>query len=160
MANPTKESVLESIKEYDGIGLDAFAKKYGTGTRSYYDIVYNEKTYLARAIYTRAYNLVNPGKDWNFRDTGGKRAFQKQHRDLLEELGFTVQERLSKTQEKPTKSYFDPNLKLATNTKAITYIPSQRSIGSLMESLENGELATTGFTKTFPMETCTNQHIN
>ena len=59
---------------------------------------------------------------------------------MLEELGFTVQERLSKTQEKPTKSYFDPNLKLATNTKAITYIPSQRSIGSLMESLENGEL--------------------
>ena len=26
MANPTKESVLESIKEYDEIGLDAFAK--------------------------------------------------------------------------------------------------------------------------------------
>ena len=44
MANPTKNSVLESIKEYDEIGLDAFAKKYGTGTRSYYDIVYNEKT--------------------------------------------------------------------------------------------------------------------
>jgi len=133
MANPTKESVLESIKEYDEIGLDAFAKKYGTGKKSYYDILYNEKTYLARAIYTRAYNLVNPGKDWNFRDTGSKRGFQKRHRDWLEELGFTVQ-------EKTAKSYFDPTLKLATNTKAITYNPSQRSIGSLMESLENGEL--------------------
>ena len=33
MANPTKKSVLESIKEYDEIGLDAFAEKYGTGPK-------------------------------------------------------------------------------------------------------------------------------
>ena len=46
MANPTKESVLESIKEYDEIGLDAFEKKYGTGKKSYYDILYNEKTVI------------------------------------------------------------------------------------------------------------------
>ena len=104
MANPSKESVLESIKEYDEIGLDAFAEKYGTGKKSYYDILYNEKTYLARAIYTRAYNLVNPGKDWNFRDTGSKRSFQKKHRDWLEGLGFSVQ-------EKSAKSYFDHTLK-------------------------------------------------
>ena len=132
MANPTKESVLESIKEYDEIGLDAFAKKYGTGKKSYYDILYNEKTYLARAIYTRAYNLVKAGKDWNFRIQVQK-IFSKKHRDWLEGLGFSVQ-------EKSAKSYFDPTLKLATNTKAVTYNPSQRSIGSLMESLENGEL--------------------
>ncbi len=29
MANPTKKSVLESIKEYNETGLDAFAEKYG-----------------------------------------------------------------------------------------------------------------------------------
>lgn len=133
MVNPNKDSVLKSIEEYDEIGLDAFIKKYGTSKISYYDILHGEKTYSARAIYISAYNLVNPGKDWNYRETGLKRSFQKTHRDWLEELGFTVQER-------STKSYFDPSLKLATNTKAITYIPSQRSIGSLMESLENGEL--------------------
>ena len=140
MANPTKESVLESIQEYDEIGLDAFAEKYGTGKKSYYEILYKGKTYQARAIYTRAYNLVNPGKNWTFRDTGSKRAFQQHHRDWLHDLGFTVQEKSTKSKVKQTKSYFDPTLKLATNTKAITYIPSQRSIGSLMESLENGEL--------------------
>ncbi len=43
MANPTKESVLESIKEYDEIGLDSFAKKYGTGIRSYYEILYKNR---------------------------------------------------------------------------------------------------------------------
>jgi hypothetical protein len=133
MANPTRESVLQSIKEYDEIGLDEFSKLYGTGKKSYFDIFYEGKTYLARAVYTRAYNLVNPGKDWNFRDTGSKRSFQNKHREWLQELGFTVQ-------EKSPKTYFDPTIKLATNTKAVTYNPSQRSIGSLMESLENGEL--------------------
>ncbi|MEE3002735.1 MAG: hypothetical protein VX335_00070, partial [Pseudomonadota bacterium] len=107
MVNPSKESVIESIKEYDEIGLDAFTKKYGTGKKSFYDILYNEKTYLARAIYTRAYNLVNPGKDWNFRDTGSKRYFEKKHREWLEGLGFSVQERSA-------RSSFDPTLKLAT----------------------------------------------
>ena len=43
MANPTKESVLESIQEYDEIGLDAFAEKYGTGKRSYYEILYKNR---------------------------------------------------------------------------------------------------------------------
>ena len=29
MANPTRESVLQSVKEYDEIGLDEFSKLYG-----------------------------------------------------------------------------------------------------------------------------------
>mgnify|MGYP000864599598 CR=1 FL=1 len=133
MVNPNKDSVLRSIEEYNEIGLDSFAKKYGTGTKSFYDLVYEDKHYLARAIYVSAYNLVNPGKDWNFRETGSKRSFQKKHRDWLEQLGFKVQ-------EKTAKSYFDPTLQLATNTNAVTYNASTRSIGSLMEALENGEL--------------------
>ena len=86
MVNPNKDSVLRSIEEYNEIGLDSFAKKYGTGTKSFYDLVYEDKHYLARAIYVSAYNLVNPGKDWNFRETGSKRSFQKKHRDWLEQL--------------------------------------------------------------------------
>ena len=60
MANPTKESVLESIQEYDEIGLDAFAEKYGTGKRSYYEILYNGKTYQARAISVSYTHLRAP----------------------------------------------------------------------------------------------------
>ena len=60
---PNKESLIKAIGEFDKLGKDSFLNKYSYGENIKYELLYKGKTYPPKAIWGRAYEFLNEGKE-------------------------------------------------------------------------------------------------
>lgn len=89
---PNKESLIKAIGEFDKLGKDSFLNKYSYGENIKYELLYEGKTYPPKAIWGRAYEFLNEGKDFKIFESGKRRAFGKPEIEKLKEMGFIAKE--------------------------------------------------------------------
>ena len=89
LKNITRQSVLESIQEFDRIGREKFLKLYGFGTAKEYWLVHEGRKYDSKAIIGVAHKYARPdlGPLKSNKFSGGAKTVKSK----LEELNFTVQ---------------------------------------------------------------------
>lgn len=84
-----RQSILDSIAEFDRLTREPFLRKYGFGRSKSYWLIHNEKRYDSKAIVGAAHGNARPDlgplKAAEF--TGGEASVQSK----LEQLGFTVE---------------------------------------------------------------------
>ena len=97
---PNKETLIQVIDEFDSLGEEKFLNLYKYGKNVKYELIYDKKTYPPKAIWGRAYEILNPGKEFKTFDSGKRRAFGKPQIDKMTDMGFSMMELESQSIQK------------------------------------------------------------
>lgn len=89
---PNKEYLIKAIDEFNRLGKKTFLNKYSYGENVKYELLYEGKSYPPKAIWGRAYELLNEGKDFKTFESGKRRAFGKPQIENFKEMGFIAKE--------------------------------------------------------------------
>jgi hypothetical protein len=89
---PNKNTLIKVINEYNSLGEEEFLKLYKYGKNIKYELIFENKSYPPKAIWGRAYEILNPNKEFKTFESGKRRAFGKPEIEKLESMGFLTNE--------------------------------------------------------------------